>query len=263
MLIVPVVDEFSDFRAHVSHDLCKQRLLLHLTDVEAAAAAVQNACVWPLLRDEVRRLVALGPTLFGLVTPVFEETRGRAAEYLSAMESAVPDVLEGRESGLVQLHSATQSLGLLLTGMGEEMRERRPGFSERAVLEYLAGKGSDGWLAELRETVGERLEPAARSLLGNGGIREERYRQFWAASPQAQHLLRCVVVGAAAEDQNARRWEVVSTARALLTDTERVMVAANPLSSKRQRSQLIEAALDAIGCSSRAELLEKVAELAG
>ena len=261
MMIVPIVDEFSDYRAHVSHDLCKQRIQLHLTDLAAASGVMQDAYAWPLLRDEVRRLLALGPTLFGLVTPVLAETGERAGAYLSAIEEAVPAILGGQENGLVRLRTATEGIGMLLSQMGEEMRERRPGFSERAVLDHLGGKGSLSWLADFCGLVRDSIEPHVRTLLTGRAKGGASYRGFWEAYPEAQQLLRCVVVGAAAEDQNARRWQVVTGARAVLTDLVQVVVAANPLVPADARTRAVETALEGTGCDSGEDLLRRMREL--
>lgn len=262
MLVARVIQEFSDYRAYVSHDLCKQRFLMPLSDLEAGQGVLRDRYAWPLLSIEVKRLFGLGPTLFGLDSPVLEEVADRAEAYLSRMESLVPGVFEGLQHDLVKLRETTLELGRLLGAIPDQMRERRPGFSEEAVRKYLDGRDSERCLQDFRAFLTDRMMPAFESLSSTVGTGGTDYEAFWELTPDAALSLRCVIVAAAVEDEDGMGWDVVRDGRRILEGLYHVASAWSPSVSPEHRRGVLDGALESFGYSTTDELLQKIGELA-
>lgn len=263
MLIAPIVNEFADYRARVSHDLCKQRFALQLSDVVSAHRVLHDARAWPLLRDETLRMLAMGPTLFGLVSPLFPVVTQRAQAYLARIEEASSAVEDGLEHGLVEVRSAANSLGQLLTQMGDQMREQSPGFSERAILDYFGGRDSKAFLSLFHDQFFEQVLPIVKGLLLGAKDNVEGYANFWREAVEAELRLRCVVVARAAEDVRTERVGSLARYRSILQCAQHVVSSWSPTVSPTDRAATVRESLATIGYGSKDELLSAFEGLRG
>jgi len=261
MLIAPVVREFNDYRAYVSHDICKQRLLLAMWGLEGASRALQDDYAWGLFRDEVVRLFDLGPTLFGFVTQIFSDGRKRVNELVARVDRESPGVLKGQERSFVVVRESIEHLSALLSAMPDQMKDQRPGFSEENILKYLDGHDAMRCDIEYRKFVTIGVTPLAKRVFkkrGEGGS----YAEFWKRCPEVDLLLRKLLVSLALEDRDPETHPVVQEGKIRMRAMRQAVASFSPSVEVTEREQALADALDAYGYSSVQDLMDAVEKLA-
>jgi hypothetical protein len=259
MLVTPVVQEFNDFRAYVSHDLCKQRMVLFLDNPSKARYVFLDAYVWPLLRVEAKRLFELAPTLFGLTSPHFEIQQGLATEIIERIDLLESDVVAGKKSGLVRLVTEAADLSNSLTELSEKLQNTPPGFSEENVRRYLDGMVSNDRINEFLTFISTSIKPVVESVFSTTDS-AQAYSRFWSLSPEMDLHLRKILVSVASEDVYPESIDEIVQGRILTRSLRQIMAAWSPSIESELRDELLSRALEAYGFENTTQVIDMIEE---
>ena len=256
MQILRILGEFDDYRAYVSHTLCKHRLFLGLQTQEGAIGRLSDAAVWPLVRNESLRLFDLAPTLFGIVSPGLESAFGLPVRRaLGELEGHRKALLEGEDGAFSPLQAAANQLRNGLASVGDYLQKNPPDFSEDAVKQYLAGRTREMCFGELALLLQGSVREALLPITTGASVVAGGYAAFWSACSDAYLGCRVAIVasGAAGAPKEADT-PVRETSRSLQT-IERIVSCYSPGLSPSERSEALKSALDALGFSDPKDIL--------
>jgi len=248
--ITRIIDEFDDYRAYVSHTLCKHRLFLGLNSADGARLRLRDASVWPLVRDEANQLLKLHSSLFGLISPSFKEVQTKVSSVLEKADIHICRLKGGDDHAFEPFDQASRELSQLLSSIGQLLDEEIPDFSEEAVLSYLNNRCSDEILQEVYKYIRVTLLPLIRKLHNEDNESDNAYRGFWPVSSTAYLLTRTAIVATAVEDISKEDIITIRTLQRRLRGIERIVSCWSPNASKDSRPDEIQKALVADGFSS-------------
>jgi len=285
MRITAILAEFLDYRAYVSHTLCKHRLFLGLSSAEHARLRLSDAAVWPLVCDEGAQLSRLSGTLFGIVSKPLETVAREIQSLCDAMRVQQRLLEEGNDAafGAFKTHAERFSDGL--SSIYAVLDEQTPDFSGEAVVKYLGGKSSQECLISANQEVVSHVVPLIETLLRNDGTPfripgkccpsfigellsaygdpNELYRRFWPESSAAYLVTRTYIVAGAVEDLPAQAMAPVRELQRMVRSIERIVSCWAPNVRSEDRLGLVEKTLRAEGYDSGFALLERLMSLCG
>jgi len=261
MLITPVVKEFNDYRAYVSHDICKQRLLLAMWSIDGAERALNDAYAWDLFRNEAIRLFDLAPTLFGFVTSIFRNGKKRLNQFIALVDQERPGVLKGQERSYVVVKESIEHVSALLSALPEQMKDQRPGFSEQNIILYLDGCDAARCEIEFRKFISLELVPLVKRVFLTRGDNGS-YADFWARCPEADLYLRKLLVALSLEDKGPDHSPVVEIGKIRMRALRQAVSSYSLSVPSADRKQALMDSLGAFGFGSVEELTDAVVDLA-
>ena len=263
MLRSRVLAEFSDYRAYVSHTLCKHRLFLGLGSVAGARRRFDDAAVWPLLRDEAIRLLDHSGTLFGLVSNHLDRKISQEIKNaLADLGGFAEELKAGREEVFGVLDEQAKKLRDGLSSIGTLMTHSTPNCSQKRVSQFFGEKTRLDCVTELRNALLSQLRPAVENIM-DGPDSADAYRRFWPISSEVNFQIRVVIVSGALEETPEPLDEPLRRAQRDVQHIERVVSCWSPAIPEETRPQKVENALQATGLSSRDSVVDLVEKIAG
>ena len=253
-----------DYRAFVSHTLCKQRFFLGLDTANSARRRLNDASVWPLLRKEALRLLDLSDSLFGLVSEALnEQVKVPLHKVLTSLDILGSELLGGQDKAFGDFRLSAEGLRDLLTSIPDIMSEHPPGFSEQAVWQYLGGKATSDWVAEFAGEIDKRLKPLVTAMIQSEHPVDEYYSKFWPMYSDIQLLYRTTIIAGAAKRLPAADYGPIRRARSELHRIERVVSCWSPSIDPAERHQKVLVALDAEGFSTVDSVIKTLNSIKG
>jgi hypothetical protein len=257
----PIIEDFLDYRAYVSHTLCKHRLFLGLETADEARQRLSDACVWPLVAIEAERLFELAGTLYGMRSQSLESTRRDVQEVLKRMREDATTLLSGNKSAFKAFRASADALNDLLTSLSRQFDRQTPEFSATRVAGYLKGRTAEDCLDELATTMRERVAPEVAAILGGGAAVADAYKRFWLASSDAFLLSRCAQVAGASRGFDSGQEDGINDLRRRLRRIERILSCWSPGILESDRKRVLEQTLAAEGYTSAKAVLMEVEAL--
>ena len=261
MQYIVIFNELLDYRAYVSHTLCKHRLFLGLSSPENARLRLRDAAVWPLVVDEAVKLWGCSGTLFGVVSRSLDQVCETGKQVVSEMRTLHARLESGDDSAFQVFVTQAESFSTVLTDVYRVLDEQTPDFSEEAASVYLAGRTSGDFLERVNENVRTKMIPFVESLAADMDDGAEPYRHFWEVSSDAYYLTRCAAVAAAAADEAAHAMAPIRAVQKKLRGIERVVSCWSPNTAVAERPQFVARSLQAEGYGSLRAFCAELASL--
>jgi len=241
MQITTILNEYTDYRAYVSHTLCKHRLFLGLDSAEDAILRLQDAAVWPLVINEANRMLALSSTLFGLESRALEDNvKPKVAAITNDLFAYREELLQGKADALACFREASIQLKDNLTSIHDLLRQSPPGFSDEAVLDYLNGRSYLDCLDTLKTMIVSSQQPIVMDLLQSQGDDEILYSQFWPLAADIYLQQRIAIVAGAVENAYADEEKRVRSVYRELQRIERLVSCWSPSIDAKNRAGVID-----------------------
>jgi len=256
-----IIEDFLDYRAYVSHTLCKHRLFLGLETADEARQRLSDACVWPLVAIEAERLLELAGTLYGMRSQPLESARKDVQEVLKRMREDATALLGGNKSAFKAFRASADALNELLTSLSRQFDRYTPDFSATRVEGYLKGRKAEDCLEEITATMRGFVAPEVSSVLMGGAAVAEAYKRFWPATADAFLLTRCAQVAGALRGFDVGQEEGISDLRRRFRRIERVLSCWSPGIVESDRKRVLDQTLAAEGYTSAQAVLMEVEAL--
>ena len=262
MQIEKIIEDFLDYRAYVSHTLCKHRLFLGLDTAEDARQRLSDACVWPLVAVETGRMTELASALYGMRSQSLEASCKDIQGVVETMKTDADSLLrDGSKTAFKGFRAGADALNDLLTALSRHLDRNTPDFSATRVEAYLKGRSLADCLSDLAETVRDKLAPEIRSVLAGGAPVADAYKRFWLASADTFLLTRCAFVAGALRGFASGQEEGILDLRRRLRRFERVLSCWSPGIPEDQRERAVRQTLSAEGYASVDAMLTEVEAL--
>jgi len=258
MQIGKIIEDFLDYRAYVSHTLCKHRLFLGLETADEARQRLSDACVWPLVGIEAERLLELAGTLYGMRSQPLESARRDVQEVLTRMREDATALLGGNKSAFKAFRASADALNELLTSLSQQFDRHTPDFSAIRVEGYLKGRTAADCLDELATAMRERVAPEVSSVFEGGAAGSDAYKRFWPATADAFLLTRCAQVAGALRGFDVGQEEGIGDVRRRFRRIERVLSCWSPGIVEGDRKRVVDQTLSAEGYTSAEAVLMEV-----
>jgi hypothetical protein len=256
MQIGLIIDEFRDYRAYVSHTLCKHRLSLGLQTAEGARARLRDASVWPLVPDEAMRLITLSSSLFGMVEPEYDAVNARIREACTALKNAASQLLNGCDDALPLLQGCVVALGDELSSAAVVMDHRQPQPCADDIVRYLGPRALSRLEEKLQGAVLQIAELYLTPLFLSRSKWSVAYQAFWPAAADAYLLTRTIIVAHAVADGDDDSAVGLRHVQWLIRGVERIVSCWSPGIAASDRSRFLDQSLRACGFSSPESLVE-------
>lgn len=245
-----IIEDFLDYRAYVSHTLCKHRLFLGLETADEARQRLSDACVWPLVAIEAERLLELAGTLYGMRNQSLDSARKDVQEVLKRMKEDATALLGGNKAAFKGFRASADALNDLLTALSRQLDRHPPDFSATRVEGYLKGRTTEDCLEEFATTMRERVAPEVAAVLAGGAPVADAYKRFWPASADAFLLARCAQIAGALRDFKGGQEEGIRDLCRRLRRLERVLSCWSPGIAEGDRKRVLDQTLTAEGYAS-------------
>ena len=257
-----IIEDFLDYRAYVSHTLCKHRLFLGLDTANEARQRLSDACVWPLVAIEAERLLELSGTLYGMGSQPLEIARRDVQEVLKRMrEDGAILLLDGSKAAFKGFRASADALNELLTSLSRQFDRNTPEFVSTRADGYLKGRSAADCLEEIAATMRGCVAPEVSSVLKGGAAVTDSYKRFWPASADAFLLTRCAQVAGALRGYKRGQEEGIRDLRRRLRRFERVLSCWSPGIAESDRKRVLDQTLMAEGYASTQVFLMEVEAL--
>ncbi len=259
MQIDRIVEDFLDYRAYVSHTLCKHRLFLGLDTPDEARQRLSDACVWPLVAIEADRLLKLSGTLYGMRSQSLTSARHDVREVLKRMREDGARVRhDGSKAAFKGFRASADALNALLTSLSEKVDRCTPAYVSTRTEAYLNGRTTGDCLQEVAETVRERIAPEVVSVFAGGAVVGDAYTRFWPVSADVFLLTRCAQVAGALQGFDRGAEESIRDLRRRLRRLERVLSCWSPGIGESDRKRVLDQTLAAEGYVSADSVLKEL-----
>jgi hypothetical protein len=260
MRIEQIISEFFDYRAYVSHTLCKHRLFLGLSNPESTRLRLEDAAVWPLVCDEAVKLCTSSGTLFGIVSPTLVETQKEILHSINELTILKNKLESNDDSAYKEFKSEVEQLSNALSKIYTVLDDNTPDFDKNATIVYIAGRNTQKILSEVKDHVRIRISPLIKGMLNDNANSSNYYRSFWPESSESYLLTRCAIVAAATEELPNPSIVPIREIQKFLRGLERIVSCWAPNVAIENRPAELEKSLRAEGYGSIDILLDKLDE---
>ena len=258
MRISEIIKEFLDYRAYVSHTLCKHRLFLGLSSPANARLRLRDAAVWPLVRDEAAKLCTHAATLFGIVSKPLDGVRVKLLAASDEMTLQQKQLDAGKDEAFEEFRKDAEHFSDALSEIYEVLDEGTPDFAEEPVLSFLDGRKTEDCLVQAQTSVRVRVAPLLEGMLYGTADVGEFYRRFWGVSSEAYFLTRCAIVAAAADELSPAGLVRIRELQKILRGAETVASCWAPIVAPEHRPAELEKRLRAESLVSGEALLARL-----